>query len=407
MSLDAPSLRPSRVGPAGAAWRTREQRLILATWAALFINVLPYYSLPVLVPIPGRLAQLVTQGSLVLALGLALTLNPRARVRPTLFLLLFSLLVAFALMTSLHNEFLVGSAYRAIRFLVVLTVMWLLTPSWGRSDTPLLSAHVKCLTFIVGTVVIGLLLAPGAALSYGGRLSGALWPIPPTQVAHYAAVLMGLVLIGWLVGETAAKWAALAFVVCGAVLLATHTRTALLALIVGLGVAVASSFLGHARVRRVSVVTLTVALIGTLLFAPVIGTWLLRGQSVDQVGLLTGRTLVWQQVVSLPRGFLGTLVGSGPSNGSFSGLPIDSNWVATFLDAGLLGVCIQVLAVGALLVTAAVRERSRSRACALFLIVYFVTASFTESGLNGPTSYFLDLTVAASLLARPMTGRAR
>jgi O-antigen ligase len=188
-------------------------------------------------------------------------------------------------------------------------------------------------------------------------------------------------------------------------LFATHTRTALLGLGVGLAVAVASLFLGFARVRRVSLIAIAVGLVSAVALAPLLATWLLRGQTTSELGQLTGRTAVWEQVFATPRGFMTTVAGSGMSNASFNGLPIDSNWVATFVDLGLLGITLQVLAILVLLITAVVRPRGQARAAALFLVVYFIAASFTEVGLNAPTTYLLDLTVAASLLARPVEAR--
>lgn len=380
---------------------SNSQGLLTVVWGLLFFNVLPFYELPTLIEVPSSIGRLLTQGSLILALGLALALNPRICVRPNIFLLLLSLVGILGLMTAPHNEFFLGSSYRAVRFLMVLAVLWLLTPAWGRADAPLMRAHMSVLGMVLGSVVLGLIAAPSAALSFDGRLSGAIWPMPPTQVAHYAAVLLGLVAIHWLTRQISLAVTLPAMAISGAVLLATHTRTSMAALLAGLAIAVLSLFLGHARVRRVSIVTLIVGFIGTIVFAPVIGAWLLRDQSIEEASALTGRTLVWSRVIELPRGFLETLVGSGPSNASFDGLPIDSNWVASYLDQGLVGVTIQVLVLVTFLVTSAVRPRTHQRAAALFLVGYFVVASFTETGLNAPSTYLLDMTVAAALLARP------
>lgn len=393
----------SRTRPLVAGWlgEARDARWVALVWGLAFFNVLPVYTLPTLVEIPRLAGQVMTQGALVLAFALALTLNPRVLVRPNAFLLLLTGLAVVALMVSLHNEFVVGSTYRAFRFLLMIATMWLLTPAWGRRDNLLLKAHVVVLTGAIGLVLLGLVLAPDAALSYNGRLSGALWPMPPTQVAHYAAVLLGIVLIFWLTGRLGSWWAGLALLIPGGVLVATHTRTATAALVAGLAVAVASLFLGHARVRRVSALGLAAMLGAGLVFGPLIGSWLLRGQSLDDLSRLTGRTLVWSEVVELDRGPRQTLVGSGLTNGSFDGLPIDSSWVTTYLDQGLLGITVHVLVFVVLLVTAAFRPRSPERAVALFLIVYVLVASFTENALNTPTTYLLDLIVAASLIARP------
>jgi hypothetical protein len=51
-----------------------------------------------------------------------------------------------------------------------------------------------------------------------------------------------------------------------------------------------------------------------------------------------------------------------------------------------------------LLLIAAFRPRGPTRAMALFLLVYCLIASFTETGLGQASTYMLDLTIAASLL---------
>jgi hypothetical protein len=89
------------------------------------------------------------------------------------------------------------------------------------------------------------------------------------------------------------------------------------------------------------------------------------------------------------------------SNMSFNGLPIDSNWVATYQDQGWFGVALEAFVFLLLLVTAIGRARGPHKAISLFLIVYCLFASITEAGLDGPSAYLLDLMVAASLLFTP------
>ena len=224
----------------------------LPAWAALFANVLAFSGLPTVVPIPVTIGQLVTQGALILAFLLVLLANPGGVVRPSVFLVLLTMLGTVALMVSIHNEFVLGSTYRALRLIAFILVLWLLTPWWGRRDFVLLRAHLTCLRVVLLTVLIGAVIAPGAAFSFQGRLSGALWPIPPTQVAHYAAVLLGCTVVLWFGRAVRGRTALLTFLGAGAALVGTHTRTALLAMIIGLVVAGASMFMGHARVRRTS-----------------------------------------------------------------------------------------------------------------------------------------------------------
>ena len=379
----------------------------LPVWMALFVNVLAFSGLPTLLPIPTTIGQLVTQGSLILAFLLALLANPRGVIRPNLFLVILTVLAVVALMVSIHNQFMLGSTFRACRLIGFITILWLLTAWWGRADFPLLRAHITCLRIVICTVLIGAVLAPGAAFSYEGRLSGALWPIPPTQVAHYAAVLLGCTAVLWFAGAVRGRTALLTLVGSGAALVGAHTRTALLAMTVSLAVAGASMFMGHARVRRTSALIVAVGVIVATFFAPLIITWLWRGQSLEEATQLTGRTKVWTEILGLQRPWWEDVLGSGLSNKSFNGLPIDSNWLAVYLDQGWFGVAIDAALLLILLLMAVTHQRGLRRAIALFLVTYCVVASITETGRGDASPYLLELVIAASMLAAPDRGGGR
>ena len=134
------------------------------------------------------------------------------------------------------------------------------------------------------------------------------------------------------------------------------------------------------------------------LFISPLTVWLLRGQSADEANKLTGRTDVWSAVADLERPWIEDLFGWGLSDQSFGGLPIDSSWVATYVDQGWLGVGVQAAVLLLLLLMAVVHRPGPERAIALFLVVYCMVASVTETGLGAPSVYLLDLAVAASLL---------
>ena len=378
--------------------------LLLATWAALFMNVLTPASGSIL-PLPQAVFQVVAQGSLLAALVLALLVNPRIVVRPTLFLVLLSVMAVMALLASLHSEFFVGSSYRGLRLVGFVACLWLLTPWWGRSDLVLLRVYRLCLWGALISVIVGAAIAPGRAFAFQNRLSGTLWPIPPPQVAHYAAILLGTSAILWMCRVIGGRHATFGVVVSVAVLIGTHTRTALLGSLVGLVLAAASLFLGHARVRRTSVSTLVLGIIAGTLFAPQIVAWAARGQSAEEASQLTGRTKVWTASMQEARPGMKEMFGNGLSNKSFDGLPVDSNWVATFLDLGWFGIVIQVAFLLVLVVMAATHVRGTRRALAIFLIVYCLVASVTETGTGDASTYLLDLVVAASLLV-PEPGRS-
>jgi hypothetical protein len=381
--------------------------LLVAAWGALLLNVLAFAGTSLLLPIPRPLGQLVTQGALPLALVLVLVANRRGVIVPNGFLVLLSLLAGVALMVGIHNEYLMSAGYRTCRFVGFVVVLWLFTPWFGRRDMVLLRCHRLGLGAILVSVGLGVVVAPGSAFAFEGRLSGILWPIPPTQVAHYAAVMVGTTVVLWMCRVITTRHAMLIVPVTVAILIATHTRTAIMAACIGLVVAGASLFLGHARVRRASAVGAALGVLVAVIFASQVTTWALRGQSSTEAGELTGRTKVWDQVFAIDRSPLGNLFGSGMSNMSFNGLPIDSNWVATYLDAGWFGIVVEATLLLWLLLLAVTHVRGPHRAVALFLIVYCLVASLTETGLSAPSPYYLDLTVAAAMLAPGIRGRAR
>lgn len=376
--------------------------LLLAVWGALFLNVLPFTaSSQLLVPVPDAAGKLVTQASLVLALLLALAANRRGLVLPGVFVVLLTVLAVLGLVASSSSDFVVGSTYRASRFFAFILVLWLLTPWWGRADMLILRCHRRILWIVLGTVIAGAAVAPGRAFAFEGRLAGILWPIWPTGVAHLAAVLFGTSVVLWMCHVITGRHASVALVISGSVLIATHTRTAVAGTLVGLAVATASLFLGQVRARRVSAFGALTTLALATFFASGLTTWALRGQSTHQVGELTGRTRVWSAVFDTPRPLAEQLFGSGISNQSFDGKPIDSSWVSTFYDLGVVGVVVQAALFLVLVAMAATSQRGPRRAAGLFLIGYVLVASLTETGVGTASPYLLDLAVAAALLSPP------
>jgi hypothetical protein len=371
-----------------------------AAWAALYWNVLTFEGVSLLL-IPHSMGQVIAQAMLLVALLLAFLANPGAVIRPNAFLALLTVQATLALTVSIHNEFLLGSTYRAARLAGFVLALWLLSPWWGRADLPLLRAHLMCLRVILASVLLGVVLAPNLAIQGRGRLAGALWPMPPTQVGHYSAVLLGCTVVLWFCRVVGNRGTAVTVVAAGGCLLLTHTRTALIAMLAGLAVAGASLFLGHARVRRTAAAVILTSLIAWTVFSPAIVSWLARGESAQEIGQLTGRAKVWAAAARQQHSTTAELFGTGLGNKSFGGLAIDSNWVATHLELGRLGVGLCVAVLVLLLVVAVTRPAGPRRAVALFLVVYCVLASFTETGLGDASPYLLDLTVAASLLVRP------
>jgi O-Antigen ligase len=388
--------------PAEAEDRTIRIRVGLA-WGLVFLNVLTFYKgtwnqQPLIIPIPSAIGQLMTQGALPAALLLAWSVNRRLLIRPNVYLTLLTLLFVEAVIAAINPDgHIIGTLYRTTRLGEFIATLWLLSPLADRRDLLFVRCHLKALAAVLGSVLLGFLLTPGRALAEG-RLSGEFWPITPVQVADYAAVALGLLVVLWFCGELSGRKTLPAVLVTGAMLLLTHTRTEVIALMAGLLVAGLSMFTVRARVRRLfATIAITVSIVATA-FSSVLTTWLARGENSEQLTNLTGRTNVWTTVVNTPRNWYQMIFGFGLSNKASHGLPIDSNWLAAYYDLGLAGVTIIASFLLFILISAYFQPRGERRALALFLVTYLLVTSYTETGLSDASMYLLELSLAAFLL---------
>ena len=96
------------------------------------------------------------------------------------------------------------------------------------------------------------------------RLIGVLWPVPATEVAHYAAVMIGLIVVLWLGGLVRGRVTLVIVVVGGAILVLTHTRTALVAMVAGILVAGLSLLITKGRARKFFAVAGVIASIAVI-----------------------------------------------------------------------------------------------------------------------------------------------
>jgi hypothetical protein len=383
-----------------AAYERKVRRRVSLVWGLLFLNALGFSGSAL--HIPGIVGKLITQGALPIALILALSVNRRVVLRPNVFLCLVTLLPLETIITALQPQYL-GTVYRTFRLAEFVTVLWLLTPWWGRRDLLLIRAHLATLSVILGSVLLGLLLFPGTALTQG-RLSGSIWVIPATQVAHYSAVSIGIMVVLWLCGQASGRTTLIVTVVAGVMLVMTHTRTALIGMIAGILVAGLSLIVAKARVRKLFAVGGLITAVVIMTLSGFLTTWLARGEGTKELTNLTGRTKVWGPLLAFPRDRFQEIFGFGLSNGSFNGLPIDSNWLSSYQEQGLIGVSVCAAVLIFLLMTAYFQPRGVQRALALFLVTYCLIASFTEDGFTDATPYMLELALVASMI---VASRAR
>jgi hypothetical protein len=396
--------RPIGTTSLGADKRDRSiQRRVRVAWALLFFNTLTFIPGPILY-IPSHIGKGLAQGALPLALLVALTVNPKVRLRPNIFLCLVCLLIPDTVITCMVDPHL-GTVFRTVRLAEFVIALWLLTPWWGRHDMLLLRWHLRCLVVALGSVLLGLIVAPGQALAFDGRLSGVIWPMGPTQIAQYAAVTVGVLVILWLARLLRGLTAFVGVAVAMYILILTHTRTALIALVAGMLVAGLSLFATNARVRKFFAAGVAVVSIGVATVAGVVTTWLARGENKAGLASLTGRTNFWALVLNTPRTRFQEIFGFGLSNASVNGLPIDSNWLSSYMQEGIFGVVVCITIVAFLFVTAFFQPPGIRRALGLFLVTYCLVASFTEDSFSNVSTYLLHLTVAASLFIAPLAPR--
>jgi hypothetical protein len=383
------------------------RRWVGVSWALLFWNTLTFTSGSVL-HIPSHAGKAIAQGTLPVALLIALAVNPRVKLRPNVFLCLLCLLILDTVITCVTAPH-VGTIFRTFRLAEFVATLWLLTPWWDRDDMLILWCQLRCLLVALGSVLLGLLIAPGRALggsaaAQGGRLAGTIWPMAPTQVAEYAAVAAGMMVMLWLARKLSGRATLAGVTFAAALLLLTHTRTALIGLVAGTLVAGLSLFTVSARVRKSFASGAAIVTVGIITVSSVVTTWLARGESAKGLTSLTGRTSFWALVLDEPRTKFEEIFGFGLSNASIKGLPIDSNWLSSYQQEGLFGVAVCVTILAWLFVAAFFQPRGIRRALALFLTTYVLMASFTEDAFTNASTYLLHLAVAASLLA-PLTRR--
>lgn len=373
------------------------RRRTTLVWGLLFISSLPWSGGGRIVFIPKRVEQLFIALCLAAAVAISLLLNRRLRVRPTSSLLAYFLLPVVALIPVIGGRTGLGSLFRTSRFALALLCVLLTSPVWRTDPRLLLRTHLKVILLSLGSVVLTLLAGQG--FDREGRLWGVEPAFTAPAVGQYAAILAGvavlLVLTKSIRTPRGLRWIALGL---GALLM-SQTRTAMVGLVVGLFFAVLSLVSTSARSRKVVVVVLLSLPLAVAVLGPLAISWFQRGQDQSQIATLTGRTKAWKQLYDFPRDGYTRVFGTGLSDKSINGLPIDSGYLAVFHEEGQAGLVVIGLIFALLLIQIMLRPPGVARAIALFLLLYCAVASYAETGIGDMSSYVLHLLLAGSLVA--------
>ena len=238
----------------------------------------------------------------------------------------------------------------------------------------------------------------GLGLNGEGRLFGQIPALEPPQVGQIAGVLAGVSLL-LVVSRVVPARRGLIWCTVGVVFLVlSYTRTAMVALVVGLLLGVVSLITTSKRARAVLTVLLLAGPIIVMLVGPVADAWFKRGQDDAQFATLTGRTSAWDRVYAFERDERTELFGVGLTDKSIDGLPIDSGMLSVYHEEGMVGVVVVVGIFTVLVASTVFAPPGPRRAVALFLVTYCIVASYTETGVGDMSSYILSLVIAASLV---------
>lgn len=266
-------------------------------------------------------------------------------------------------------------------------------------------AHV-----LLGTVLLGRILAPGLAVSGGeyGRLAGIYPHIHPNMVGLVAVVALIAIVTRrgpqW-INQSILRQAAL-FVAWVWVLLEARTRAALLVGVLALAIAFGREVFRRRGVAMTVLFAIGAAILFVELRSRDIVAFLERGQSAAQFATLSGRSELWSRALDLWR--TRQIEGFGYYSGHrhalqplFSGADqsnIDSMWIETLVNLGLIGTA----ALGVLVMAGSIRAIRASDAYAvksftLSALFLLVAATFFNPSLQ-------TTTLAAALLGPLLLG---
>ncbi|NUU31989.1 O-antigen ligase family protein [Arthrobacter sp. C9C5] len=343
--------------------------------------------------------------------ALLMVLPPRAALRIPLPVALYLLYGTYVVVSSAFQPEPLQAILRGTRLvlgLMVPVLLWSVIRGRFRVLVGAATAAYACLAL---TVLAGVVTAPGLAWQGGrpfqsARLVGAFLPMMAPRVGEVGAVLAGLVVLLWAHRTVGVLVLVPAVAVGSGLIVFSHTRTAALALLLGLLVAFSTTLASPAGRRGLKLVMGSLCL--ALPFVPGIVDWAMRDQDSEQIQNLSGRTKVWDFILSQPYDpqlfWFGHGLGEKKlllrrGEGDINVMPIDNSWLDSFWETGAVGAALVALAVLTATVYALRTPGHPARACAGFLMTYVMVASVNESGLCDFSSMTLLVLVAVLVSA--------
>lgn len=385
--------------------------LLFLVWGLLLLTVQPWSRADPNGGTDGSSSSLKGALLVLCIVVLLAVLPPRAalKIPPPLALYLFY--GTYVVISSAFQPDALQAMFRGTRLLLGLIVpvlLWSVVRGRFRLMVYASTAAYACLAL---SVLAGVVLAPGLAwqgggVSQSGRLVGAFLPMMAPRVGEIGAVLAGLAVILWTQRKIGLLVLVPAVAAGSSLIVFSHTRTAALALVLGLLVAFGTTLASPAGRRGLGLVAGALAL--TLPFLPKIIDWILRDQNPEQIQKLSGRTTVWDFILSQPYDLRLFWIGHGIGDkkillrrgeGDINVMPIDNSWLDSYWETGVVGTALTALAVLAALVYALKTPGRAARACSGFLMIYVMVASVNESGLCDFSSMTLLVIIAVLISA--------
>jgi O-antigen ligase len=227
-----------------------------------------------------------------------------------------------------------------------------------RSIDQLLNALVAVCIAVLGTVILGLAVAPDVVWSNsetGIRRLGGWMPVlhPNTLAIVGVIVILGYVTrVGpWILLRGGLGFLVLSVAVVETLL--TRSRTTLV-----VGMVIVGLVIGINAFRKRSYLTLGLlggagAAVFVVFALQHIQEFLRRGQSIQQIESLTGRTSYWNQALDLwshrpIAGFgyySGHRIALTPPSGQAPASNLDNVWIETLLNQGIVGACLLAMVI--------------------------------------------------------------
>lgn len=291
------------------------------------------------------------------------------------------------------------SAILAVRVAMVAVTMMLLVVSYPPATlVHSLAAAMGAIGLVLGVSGLPDLIAGTGPPITAGRLAPALLPVGPNELALLVGV--PILVLAWRMTTGGARgWHLCLVLVFLGVTFLTGSRTGLFAL----ALTVILLVLMAPRINLGTLATMVLAvpaIFYMLAFTATVSGFFGRG-GTENVLSFSSRTVAWQSVFSTPRSFYAHWLGDGLAvktvavNGPYTtSQVVDSSWVSTYVQAGVIGtVLLAIWVVGTLV--GSVRAPAPYGRLWLALAAFALVRSFLATGLLDTYVLFVVMLVPA------------